>query len=628
MKAMTPMTAKRPIRTSRRGVLTMLAAGAGGAILAACGQDSSPPPTVAATPAPTVAPRPTVAATVAMGATAATVATAPTATVASVASVAPTTAASSPAAATRASTSTGTGTTAPVPAATTGVGSPAAAATSGKYPSPADGVPDAYDTLPPPFKAVAMVPGKGSKVTILHQYYNGAPPVPRDQNKYWQELEKRLGVTYEPTFVPGGSYDEKFAAVAAGGDFPDLVFLGNTPAQLGTIQQGAFTDLTSYLTGDGLKEFPNIATISPKLFKNLAVKGKVYGVPGSRSTVGNPLIFRRDWAETLSIPTPKNADDFFNTMVAFTKNDPDGNGKADTYGLSSGNQLGILCAPYFAQMFRAPNGWRLNADGTLTHQIETDEFKQAITFMNRLWAAGVYHPDAPTMSGSPLKDNFAGSKYGAYSDALTALQDGIAQQTLQVNPKAKVTAIGPPGFDGGKAVTFNSPGWGYYLAIPSKVGKDKERVKELLRVVDYFCAPFGSDEWRFVNYGIENVDYTTQPDGSIVRTQQGDREIGDFKRTANGPQSYYVPAVPGIAHEMQTIAQQMIAVGIDNPTLGQFSPTNAMKGSVLDQLFVDRVIAITTGREPLSAIDAWVKDWRSRGGDQIRKEYEQALKGQ
>ncbi len=147
---------------------------------------------------------------------------------------------------------------------------------------------DAYDTLPPPFKAVAMVPGKGSKVTLLHQYYNGAPPVPRDQNKYWQELEKRLGVTYEPTFVPGGSYDEKFAAVAAGGDFPDLVFLGNTPAQLSTIQQGAFNDLTSYLTGDGLKEFPNIATISPKLFKNLAVKGKIYGVPGSRSIVANP----------------------------------------------------------------------------------------------------------------------------------------------------------------------------------------------------------------------------------------------------------------------------------------------------------------------------------------------------
>jgi len=587
------MDAMTAMRTSRRGVLAMLAAGVGGAILAACGETTSATATVAPTAAPTMAPRLTVAAT----------------------------GAGVPTAGTATSPGAPMGTpTAPA------VSSPAALA--GKYPSPAEGVSDAYDTLPPPFKAVTMIPGKGTKVTILHQYYNGAPPVARDQNKYWQELEKRLGVTYEPTFVPGGTYDEKFAAVAAGGDFPDLVFLGNTPAQLATIQQGAFTDLTSYLTGDGLKEFPNIATIAPKLFKNLAVKGKIYGVPGSRSIVGNPLIFRRDWQETLAIPAPKNADDFLNMMVAFAKGDPDGNGKGHTYGLGSGNTTGILCVPFFAQMFRAPNGWRLNADSTLTNQIETDEFRQALVYMSRLWAAGVYHPDAPTMVGSPLKDNFSGGKYAAYFDALTALQDGIAQATLQVNPKAKVTAIAPVGFDGGKAVTYNGPGWGYYLAIPSKVGKDQGRVKELLRVIDYFCAPFGSEEWRFVNYGIEGVDHTVQPDRSIVRTPQGDREIGDFKRTANGPQSYYVPAVPGIAREMQGIAAQMVAVGIDNPTFGQFSATNAMKGSVLDQLFIDRVTAITTGREPIAALDTWVKDWRSRGGDQIRKEYEQALKGQ
>ena len=35
-----------------------------------------------------------------------------------------------------------------------------------------------------------------------------------------------------------------------------------------------------------------------------------------------------------------------------------------------------------------------------------------------------------------------------------------------------------------------------------------------------------------------------------------------------------------------------------------------------------------TGREPLSALDAAIRDWRSRGGDQIRKEFEQALKEQ
>jgi putative aldouronate transport system substrate-binding protein len=47
----------------------------------------------------------------------------------------------------------------------------------------------------------------------------------------------------------------------------------------------------------------------------------------------------------------------------------------------------------------------------------------------------------------------------------------------------------------------------------------------------------------------------------------------------------------------------------------------------LQTLTNDRMVAIITGREQLSSFDAFVNDWRSRGGDQMRKEYEQELKG-
>ncbi len=51
-----------------------------------------------------------------------------------------------------------------------------------------------------------------------------------------------------------------------------------------------------------------------------------------------------------------------------------------------------------------------------------------------------------------------------------------------------------------------------------------------------------------------------------------------------------------------------------------------MRGAELSQLRIDRLNAIISGREPLSAFDGYVKDWRSRGGDQIRKEFEAELK--
>jgi len=38
-------------------------------------------------------------------------------------------------------------------------------------------------------------------------------------------------------------------------------------------------------------------------------------------------------------------------------------------------------------------------------------------------------------------------------------------------------------------------------------------------------------------------------------------------------------------------------------------------------------LAIVTGRQPLTALDTYIKDWKSRGGDMIRQEYQQSLKG-
>jgi putative aldouronate transport system substrate-binding protein len=41
---------------------------------------------------------------------------------------------------------------------------------------------------------------------------------------------------------------------------------------------------------------------------------------------------------------------------------------------------------------------------------------------------------------------------------------------------------------------------------------------------------------------------------------------------------------------------------------------------------MDRMTPIVSGREPLTALDDAIKEWKSRGGDQIRQEFEQSLK--
>ena len=618
---MTPIASCLPRfyrRTFVRLTVSAAALSASGALLAACGSSTVPTPTAAA-PAVSMPPlMPTIPGVpTALPATP----TVP----APVATPAPLTI---PATAVTAATS-------PMPAASaapattppmTQMSQMAQMAQAGFIPSPAPNVPDAYTSLPPSFKSVAALPGKGSKVTAFLIGYN--PPVPpRAANRYWQELEKRTGITWEPTITPAASYVEKLTGIVASGDVPDLTFLQleYAPGQNRLMLQGAYTDLTPYLTGDALKAFPNLARFPASLWKNIARKGRIYAVPSPQSVAQNTLMFRQDWAETVGFAKLKNADDFFNCMVAFTKNHP--NGKTDTYGLGS-NGSSAFSVSAFLHMFRVPNQWRKNADGTLTHMIETDEYKQAITFMRRLYDAGGFHPDIASITTAQSRDYFIGSKIGAYNDGIAALADvtGLRVKIKPLTPTANVTAFVPPGFDGGPAVFHTFPGYNSAAAIPAKVGKDPERVKELLRVLDYFAAPFGSEEYLFLKNGVEGVHHTVTPDGTRVRTDLGNAEIGDLSSICSNPIVFYYAGTPDAGPYLQSVTKDLLSVGLDNPTTGYFSPTDASKTGELTQLIRDRLTNIVAGRDPLTAIDAWVKDWRARGGDQIRTEYQQALK--
>jgi putative aldouronate transport system substrate-binding protein len=313
-------------------------------------------------------------------------------------------------------------------------------------------------------------------------------------------------------------------------------------------------------------------------------------------------------------------------MVAFAKNDPDGNGTTDSYGLGS-NGSSAFSVSAFLHMFRVPNTWRKNADGTLTHMIETDEYKQAVTFMKKLYDAGGFHPDIASITTQQSRDGMIGSKLGAYNDGITAVAGatGLRAKIKPLTPTANITAWVPPGFDGGKASYHTFPGYNSVAVIPSKVGKDAERTKELLRLLDYFATPFGSEEWLFLKNGIEGAHFTIAADGSLKRTDLGTAEIGDLPTIITNPPVFYYSDTPEVGPYLQGPTKDLLALGVDNPVVGLFSPTDAAKTGELSQYNRDTLTNLVAGRDPISSYADWAKNWRSRGGDQIRKEYMESI---
>jgi putative aldouronate transport system substrate-binding protein len=493
------------------------------------------------------------------------------------------------------------------------------------FPSGDPNVPDAFTAPLPPFQSVFYVPGNGDTVKVLS--VTSQPPVtPKSSNKYWQGLEKHLNVTWDADLVTADVYPEKISTTLAGGDVPDLFMIDpvNGPGIYQPILQGAFTDLTPFVTGKALQDYPNLARIAPLTWQNSKINGKYYMVPRSRPLTGYALLYRKDWAEKVGIPNPQNANDFLKLMQAFSKKNLDG-GSGSTWGMGFTTDASLFatnhCA-FFYGIFNVPNLWRKESNGSMTYFIQTDEFKQAVSFMRQMFAAGLFYPSSLTQSGQDLKDNFSAGKYGAYMDTITGLPDQTIK-LLQVHPNAQLSVLTPFPANGSQANHWMGTGYNAGAGIPSAVGGDENRVKELLRILDYIAAPYFSIEFNYLYLGVDSWDNTTNTNGLKIVTPRGQNEIGDLANIANPSFAYYTPQVtanPQLPVQEQEFTRNLLKISVQNPTLGLFSPTQAKQGAVLQALVSDRVLRIVRGTDPLSAISSLISDWQSQGGAQIAKE--------
>jgi putative aldouronate transport system substrate-binding protein len=509
--------------------------------------------------------------------------------------------------------------------------SPAASPASGDtvIPSGVVGVPDVYLKTPEPWKSYDGVPGNGGTVKAFTISYNPPPPA-RDQNQYWQELEKRLGVTWEIDMTPQPNYGEKSAAYLAGGDLPDLFYINpgqNATQQYQALAQGAFLDLTPYVTGDAVQQFKNLATFPQYMWDNLKFQGKIFGVPLPSLLAGNLPYYRSDWAKKLGmeLSTP---DSIAAALVAFSKNDPDGNGSADTWGMGRFNggwmPFDNLIGAYG---FKLPKNWRLNDDGTLTNMIETDEFRQQVEFLTKLFADGGYHPDAASMTFSDAQNAFIAGQTGLHYEGLTSFfgLGSVRYRLNQAFPEATLDPIVPVAPDGTPGVTHNNTGFFGYTGIPASNSGNEDRILELLRILDYLAAPFGSEEQVFLSSGIEGVHWEYDANGARIVNDKGRSERSDLVYFMSGLPVLYYPENPETGLAVQKDLKASKALGIDDPTQVLFSQASIDNGPALNQIGADGISNIITGRQSVDTLGDLIDQWKSQGGDQTRQEFQEAL---
>jgi multiple sugar transport system substrate-binding protein len=312
--------------------------------------------------------------------------------------------------------------------------------------------------------------GSGSKATAtgpLNVWVRGANDSPKAYQAIFDAFTKKTGIQIK-TFFTLTDFETKLAAAATAHKLPDVVV--DDAAQLGNFKtQG----IIQQVSRDSIAGHDQLADRSWQAARDLA--GDYYAIPFS--VQANLLFVRSDWLAKLNLQPPKTWDDVVNVAKAFTTGDPDGDGKADTYGLAVPGSTTRGYASWYWSTFlwQAGGEYFSSANGKFTATVDTPQAVAATTWFERLLCTDkVVQPsalnDTTTETNKAFQTGTAGMYYtGPYAFA-----------TMDAKIKGKYIVVAPPA--GPANAQTLAEGTDIYLMAGGKTDEAK-------RLAEYMITP-------------------------------------------------------------------------------------------------------------------------------------------
>ncbi|MFY1671124.1 extracellular solute-binding protein [Plantactinospora sp. WMMB334] len=478
------------------------------------------------------------------------------------------------------------------------------------------GLLDAFLKYPdPPVRATDGPPGDGGQISAFVLTNSPLPP-PASENPFWQELNRRLGVDLRLTVVPNAEMADRFSSLIAGAELPDVIVpalytpnglpagVSNLPAWLAAECQ----DLTPYLSGSAVQEYPFLANLPTDAWRDCRYNGGIYGLPVPRG-VGGTLMMRRDdlFRELEVDPQPGSFAEFRATCREIT------DARAERWALAT------MPMDFVRQMLGNPWRWALEG-GKLVSAYEREEFSQALADTARLVRDGVIHPES--FGANPAtKKWFNDGNAMLIADRYTAWPQFYAENTA--GPDFDIGGMRPPQHSGGGfAATWQAQATNNFTVLKKA---DERRIRALLRVCDWLAAPFGTEEWLFRRYGVAGVHYQMTGGGPELTRDGVNQTALGIRYIVDAPDVIFVPGEPEATRKSYEYQASIIPTALRDPTLGLFSDAWSRRSGQLGTLIGDAQREILAGNRPVSEWADVVRQWREAGGDQVRVEFEEAL---
>lgn len=363
-----------------------------------------------------------------------------------------------------------------------------------------------------------------------------APKAPLAPNygemEIFKRLEKDSNVHIEWNNIPAEGYDEKRNLLLAGNDLPDA-FYDARFSDHDIITYGASGALIPL--EDLIEAYaPNLKKIfetTPALKSIVtAPDGHIYSLPRAveMGLIKVPFFtsINTKWLNELGLKMPTTLDEYKEVLVAFKTKDPNKNKKADEIPFSfMNNQWCMDIADLIFGAFNMPDNpdHRIVRDGKVIFTGVQQEYKDAISYFNEWYKAGLVDPESFTQDASKFlaKGKTTDQTLGSY----------IWWETEEVvgSDRSKDYALmGPLKGPNGHQVVGQS-NYSEYGRAAFAITSANKNPEITMRWVDQLYAPEMSAQ---IEWGPIGIIYEKDANGKLVNMPLPEgTSMGEFRQT-------------------------------------------------------------------------------------------------
>lgn len=373
-----------------------------------------------------------------------------------------------------------------------------------------------------------------------------------------QEYSKMTNIEFEYDTPPQSDFATRLNLAFASGDLPDIIYAGgpnslNASLEVDYGEQGLLIPLEDMLE-DYAPNFYQLMEEHPEIRQSITTTdGHIYALPNvvqsdTSSWIMGPVWYNGEWLDALGVEElPQTVEEFYELMVRFRDEDPNGNGEQDEIPISDVALNGIRgwIMPAFGI-----KGWGIEEqDGVVRYTFATENFRGYLEFMNRLFEEGLLDPETFSQSGEQKQAKGQNNQIGVFQDWFSYFTTGRSEEEALNDPM-----FGPltsefleeplmpmdPGIKRGSFV----------------ITKENPSPEASLRWIDYFYTPEG---YEFINHGPEGYlwEWEDEEGGAKVYNEEVDPDNRENYRGTITPA--YGITIPGLSVELDPIGGERSA---------------------------------------------------------------------